>query len=348
MRLSTLAGNSFAILLMAAGAASAALNSAPGPMSGPVSHDNLAVYFVHGPSKAGPVPLTLQEALTHGTVRVSETGNVNTLAIENFGDQAVFVQAGDVVKGGQQDRTLTVSLVLPPKSGRIPIASFCVEHGRWSARGTEDARSFASSPAAVPSREMKLAMQAAMPPSPGHDGSDTGARQQKVWDGVQAAQQRLAAATGADVRSPQSATSLQLALENKKLADAREAYVAALKAAGEADDDIVGYVFAVNGKLNSAEVYESNGLFRKMWPKLLDASAIEAISHRNDAKDNDIKNLAPPIPAVTAFLNAADEAKPSETPLNFGVRRVTRENDKAVLFETALAGGWVHRSYLSK
>jgi len=200
----------------------------------------------------------------------------------------------------------------------------------------------------VPSREMKLAMQAAMPPSPDHDGSDTGARQQKVWDGVQAAQQRLAAATGADVRSPQSATSLQLALENKKLADAREAYVAALKAAGEADDDIVGYVFAVNGKLNSAEVYESNGLFRKMWPKLLDASAIEAISHRNDAKDNDIKNLAPPIPAVTAFLNAADEAKPSETPLNFGVRRVTRENDKAVLFETALAGGWVHRSYLSK
>src|SRR5450755_4384244 len=348
MRLSTLAGNSFAILLMAAGAASAALNSAPGPMSGPVSHDNLAVYFVHGPSKAGPVPLTLQEALTQGAVRVSETGNVNALAIENFGEQTVFVQAGDVVKGGRQDRTLTVSLLLPPKSGRIPIASFCVEHGRWSARGTEDARSFSSSAAAVPSREMKLAMQAAMPPSPGTGGSDTGARQQKVWDSVQHAQQKLTAATGVDVRAPASASSLQLALENEKLADARKAYVAALKAAGEAADDIVGYVFAVNGKLNSAEVYESNGLFRKMWPKLQDAGAIEAISHRNDAKDNDIKNLAPPIPAVTAFLNAADEAKPSETPLNFGVRRVTRENDKAVLFETALAGGWVHRSYLSK
>jgi len=339
MRLSTLVGNSFAILLMAAGAASAALNSAPGPMSGPVSHDNLAVYFVHGPSKAGPVPLTLQEALTQDAVRVSETGNVNALAIENFGEQTVFVQAGDVVKGGRQDRTLTVSLLLPPKSGRIPIASFCVEHGRWSARGTEDARSFSSSAAAVPSREMKLAMQAAMPPSPGTGGSDTGARQQKVWDSVQHAQQKLTAATGVDVRAPASASSLQLALENEKLADARKAYVAAFKAA----DDIVGYVFAVNGKLNSAEVYESNGLFRKMWPKLLDASAIEAISHRNDAKDQ-----APPIPAVTAFLSAVDSAKPSETPLNFGVRRVTRENDKAVPFETALADGWVHRSYLSK
>ena len=167
MRLSALAGNAFAVLLMsvvsAAGIAGATPNSEPVRLTGPLSHDNLAVYFVHGASKAGPVPLTLQDALAQGSVRLSETGNVNTLAIENLGDQAVFAQAGDVVKGGRQDRTLTVSLLLPPKSGRVPIASFCVEHGRWSARGAEDARSFSASAAAVPSREMKLAMQAPMP-----------------------------------------------------------------------------------------------------------------------------------------------------------------------------------------
>ena len=348
MRLSRLAGNSFAILLIAAGAAGGTTNSAPERLSGPVGHDNLAVYFVHAASKAGPVPLTLQEALAQGVVRVSETGEVNTLAIENFGDQSVFVQAGDVVKGGRQDRTLTVSLVLPPKSGRIPIASFCVEHGRWSARNTEDPTKFSASAAAVPSREMKLAMQAAMPSAPGNGGVETGARQQKVWDDVRIAQQRLAAATGADVRSPQSATSLQLALENKKLAEMRAAYIAALKPAGEADDDIVGFVFAVNGKLNSAEVTSSNGLFRKMWPKLLDASATEAISHRNDSKDEGTKDSAPSIAAVAAFLSASNAAQPSDRPLNFGVDRITRESDKTVMFETALAGGWVHRSYLSK
>jgi hypothetical protein len=288
------------------------------------------------------VPLTLQEALAKGAVRVSETGNVNALAIENLGEQAVFVQAGDVVKGGRQDRTLTVSLVLPPKSGRTPIASFCVEHGRWSARGGEDAQSFASSPAAVPSREMKLALQAPMPAAPADGGMAVGLRQQKIWAGVTVAQQRLGAATGADVRAPASATSLQLALE-KKLTYMRAAYVAALKAAGEAGDEIVGYAFAVNGKLNSAEIYESNGLFRKMWPKLLDASATEAISHRNDSKDK-----APPIAAVTAFLGAADGAKANETQLNFGVRRITRESDKELSFETSLAEGWVHRSYLLK
>jgi hypothetical protein len=342
MRLSTLFGNSFAVLLMSAVSAAAATSPAPEQVSGPLSHENLSVYFVHGQSKAGPVPLTLQEALAKGAVRVSETGTVNTLTIENFGDEAVFVQAGDVVKGGRQDRTLTVSLLLPPKSGRIPIASFCVEHGRWSARGAEDARSFASSASAVPSREMKLAMQAPLPAAPAGEG--VGLHQQKVWAGVAAAQERLAAATGADLRAKISESSLQLALENKKLDDMRKAYVAALKAAGEASDDIIGYVFAVNGKINSAEIYESNGLFRKMWPKLLDASATEAIANRADAK------AAPPPEAKTAgaFLNAPAAAPAKETPLKFGVNRIVRDSAEEVMFETSHADGFVHRSYLAK
>lgn len=343
MRLSTLAGNAFAILLMAAGAASAALNSAPGPMSGPVSHDNLAVYFVHGPSKAGPVPLTLQEALTQGAVRVSETGNVNTLAIENFGEQAVFVQAGDVVKGGRQDRTLTISLLLPPKSGRIPIASFCVEHGRWSARAGEDVRTFSTSAVTVSSREMKLAMQAPAPATSGSGARDTGDRQQKVWDGVRREQQKLSAATGANVAAPASTTSLQLALENNKLAEVRNAFVAALKPAGEQGDDIVGYVFAVNGKLNSGDVYSSNALFKKMWPKLLAASAVEAIGHRGEASGE-----LPPVKDVLAFLFSAEGGKASAKPLNFGVNRMTRASAAAYLFETAKPDGWVHRNYLAK
>ncbi len=241
----------FASMLTLAGVAAAAPEPGSIRVSDPVRHDNLAVYFIHGPSKAGPVPLTLEEALASGAAQVRETSDVNSLEIENLGDTPVFVQAGDIVKGGKQDRTLMVSLLLPPKSGRVPIASFCVEHGRWSARGAEDAGKFSASTASVPSREMKLAMQAPMPASPstGPSIAETGLRQQKVWDGVQAMQQRLTASTGTDVRAQASATSLQLALENEKLAAVREAYIAALTAAAQ-DDDIVGYVFAINGKLN--------------------------------------------------------------------------------------------------
>src|ERR1700754_1750656 len=129
-------------------------------VSGPVVHENLAIYLVHGKSAAGPVPLTLEEALAKGAVKVHETGNVNELQIENLGLGEVFVQSGDIVKGGQQDRVLTVSLLLPQKSGRIPIASFCVEQGRWSARGKEDVKTFATASAAIPSREAKIAMKA--------------------------------------------------------------------------------------------------------------------------------------------------------------------------------------------
>ena len=94
----------------------------------------------------------------------------------------------------------------------------------------------------------------------------------------------------------------------------QEAYIKALKPAGENDDDIVGFVFAVNGKLNSADAYPSNGLFRKMWPKLLDASAIEAISHKDDPRVG-----APSMDPVTAFLAAPEAGKSSEKPLNAGV-----------------------------
>ena len=327
-------------------------------VSGPLTHENLTIFFIHGPSAAGKVPLTLDEALAKGRVQVRETGNVNALEIENIGSEDVFIQSGDIVKGGQQDRTLMVSLLLPPKSGPIPIASFCVEQGRWSARGREDVRRFATASAAVPSREMKLAMKAPAPvpnPTQGanrvyNPATETSARQQAVWDGVRKTQEKLSGSLGGRVNSAQSASSLQLALENEKLIDAQRGYVTALKAAGEVDNDIVGYVFAVNGKLNSADVYPSNGLFRKMWAKLLDASAIEAIGQKDEPR-----GAAPSIETVTAFLTDAEAGKASERSLTAGARLETREGAQAYYFETArvapaapTAAAWVHRNYLAK
>jgi hypothetical protein len=334
-------------------------------VSDPIVHENLAIYFIHGKSETGKVPLTLEEAMARGVVRVKETSNVNQLEMENLGTEEVFVQSGDIVKGGKQDRTLMVSLVLPPHSGSIPIASFCVEQGRWSPRGREDAHKFSTASAAVPSREMKLAMKAPLPVAPAGDrvmrggvnafAAETGVRQQQVWDGVQRTQAKLTDRIGESVRSSQSASSLQLALENERLIDVQKGYINALKAAGENGDDIVGFVFAINGQLNSADVYPSNGLFRKMWTKLLTASAIEAIGHKDEP------NVAPPsTDAVTAFIAAAEAGKASEKALNAGVKLETRDSDKAYYFETARASApspgtapspasaWVHRNYLAK
>ena len=323
-------------------------------VTGPVVHDNLAIYLVHGKSAAGPVPLTLDEALAKRSVKVHETGNVNELQIENLGNDEVFVQSGDIVKGGQQDRVLSVSLILPAKSGRINIASFCVEQGRWTARGKEDVKTFATASAVVPSREAKIAMKAPVPAFAGSlpvggvrmslAASETSARQQEVWRKVRSVQDKLSNNLGSAVNAPASESSLQLALENEKLKDAQAAYIKALQRAGETDDDIIGYVFAVNGKFNSAEIYPSNGVFRKMWPKLLQASTTEAIGHKNADKET-----APAAEAALAFLDAAAGGKASERPLPADVRLETRDADKLFFFETRrTSGAWVHRSYLAK
>lgn len=134
-------------------------------ITGPFSYENLAVYFIHGESAKGPVPLTLEEALAKGTARLLETGNVQMLSIENFGEEEVFIQAGDIVKGGQQDRVLSVSLLVPAKSGAVPISAFCVEQSRWARRGQEDPTRFASASTAMPTRKGKLAMRAASAPA---------------------------------------------------------------------------------------------------------------------------------------------------------------------------------------
>jgi hypothetical protein len=349
-----LAGSSLALLALGLTAARADAYR----VSGPIVHENLAIYLVHGKSASGAVPLTLDEALARRAVKVHETGNVNELQIENLGADEVFVQSGDIVKGGQQDRVLTVSLILPPKSGKIPIASFCVEQGRWAARGKEDVKTFATASAVVPSREAKIAMKAPMPAAPAptaglnasaarttaYAPSETGARQQEVWAKVRKMQDGLSSNLGATVNAAASQSSLQLALENEKLKDAQAAYLKALKGAGEKDDDVVGYIFAVNGKLNSAEVYPSNGLFRKMWPKLLQASVTEAIGHKKDTAET-----TPTGEAALAFLDAASKGQASEKPLPANVQLETRNAEKAFYFETRRASGaFVHRSYLAK
>lgn len=331
-----------------AGISAEANDAAAYRLSGPSIHNNLAIYFVHGKSRSGPVPLTLQEALVRKTVEVREIGRVNELEVENTGDEAVFIQSGDIVKGGQQDRVLMVSLVLPPHSGPASIASFCVEQGRWSARGLEDAKRFSTANAALPSREAKIQMKRPAPSQTESPAADTtAARQREIWNSVAKIQGKLSSNLGASVAAPRSQSSLQLALENIRLEREQETYVNALETLGETADDIVGYVFAINGRLNSADIYPSNALFRKMWPKLLRASATEAISETDRAAEP-----PPSIAAVTAFIDDANHAGRTEMVERNGARVEVRQSAKSLYFEArpaaAPASSWVHRNYLAK
>ena len=65
---------------------------------------NLQVYFINGENRGQNAKyLPLAEAMEKGIARVNETGEVSNLSIENLSDdQYVFVNAGDIVKGGKQ------------------------------------------------------------------------------------------------------------------------------------------------------------------------------------------------------------------------------------------------------
>jgi len=304
-------------------------------LEGPFTQGNLTVFLIHGQDKIkGATFITLQEALVQKKVIVRETREVSQLTIENVSGDEVFVQSGDIVKGGQQDRMLVVDLILPPRSGKVPIAAFCVENGRWSRRGSEEVTTFSSSSNTVASREVKLAAK-------------TRGSQGDVWRGVAAAQDKLSANTGTRVNGAASPTSFQLALENKEVQANADSYVTALGNILEGKTDVIGYVFAINGKINSADVYASSALFRKLWPKLLKASAIEAVAELRRGEKFD----APKPAAVQGFLDDSAKGAEKQKDVSSRVQMVTRESDENAFFETrdrAKADVWVHRNYIKK
>jgi hypothetical protein len=332
---------------------STAQNASDLRISGPAVHENLAVYLIHGPSRGGPIPLTLQEALEQKRIEVREIGQVNTLEIENTGDLDVFVQTGDIVKGGQQDRVLTSSLILPPHSGAVAIDSFCVEQGRWSQRGAEDVHRFESAAATLPSRAARLALAAASAPKADPDRHVMSDPQARVWREVAAIQDKLSRSLAAPVAAPDSRTSLQLSLENGKLQQAEEVYLRALTPLGDSETDVVGYAVAINDKVASADIYPSNGLFRKLWPKLLRASVAEAIGERPSATASE----PPRLQAVETFLGDAQRAEGVRKSLPARNSLEIRESDRVIFQEARPAAApavpakpdvWAHRSYLAK
>ena len=304
-------------------------------LTGPYRHKNLTIFLVHGKNLIeGKTPLTLQEALEQKKVIVYETQDVNELSIENVSGEDVYVQSGDIVKGGQQDRMLAVDLIVPPKSGKIPIAAFCVEHGRWSKRGEEQAAVFSSSADGAATKDIKLAAKQA--------GS-----QSEVWKNVAVAQDKLSENLRVTVNSESSPSSLQLAVENRTVQENASGYIEALANIVEGKADVIGYAFAINGKVNSADVYASTGLFLKLWPKLLKANAVEAIAElRKDGKFEPAT-----VEQVKSFMAEAESGKSAEKEVTGRIKLFTREDEKNILFETrdrAKAGGWIHRNYIRK
>jgi len=303
-------------------------------LSGPYTYKNLTVFLVHGKDLTNKTFLTLQEALAQKKVKVYETKDVNQLAIRNLSNQDIYVQSGDIVRGGDQDRMISIDFIVPPRSGRMPIAAFCVESGRWNKRGNEENASFSSSENYAATKELKLAAKREK-------------SQEAVWETVKVAQDKLAVNVVGAAPALKDTSSFELSVENAKVTETTAAYMNAFSRILQNKADVIGYVFAINGKVNSADVYASRALFVKLWPKLLKASAVEAIAELN--KDEG----APPVvaEAVETFLSESEKPAAAGKDVTAHVKLVTKEDDKNIFFETQdrrQKDGWVHRNYIRK
>ncbi len=336
-------------------------------LSGPYTQNNLAIYLIHRENRsAGPVPITLDEAMRQGLVKVVETGSVSRLMVRNLGDREVFIQAGDIVKGGKQDRVLLTSLIVPPNSGYLPIGAFCVEAGRWASRGMERVGEFSTSAYRMPSKAGKIAIMKSMrretAPEAGRIGSleerwpglriRPGARrrpagpylQGEVWRSVAMMQDALGRAVRAQVADRRSRTSLQLSLENKRLASALTGYEKALRGLLEKHPDAVGYVFAVGGRINSGDEFGNAGLFRKLWLRQLKAAATEAIAEKGAPERSQ-----PTLAEVAAFIDSARAAKPASRAMPGGMSLVTRKASGSFYMEVRRGNDrWVHRNFVAQ
>jgi hypothetical protein len=112
------------------------------------------------------------------------------------------------------------------------------------------------------------------------------------------------------------------------------------------DADIVGYALAVNGNVDSVEVFASPKLFGKMKGKLLKASATEAVASKQ-AK----VSPAPNADAVRALITDAEAGAARTEKQNLHTQVTRKETSRNVVFTTddpLVPSKPMHKSYLAK
>lgn len=300
--------------------------------SGPYTHENLSVFLIHGADTIeGDQFLTLEQALADEVLVIEETSSVNELVIENCGDAPVFMQAGEIIRGGKQDRMLRFDILLRGNSGRRPLSVFCVESGRWHARAGEDVAGFASSRNMAPDAMRMAAVR---------DGD-----QSVVWAGVAANQDALIETTGQAVRSTLSPTSMELTLDSDAVRQGLAEYTDVLRSAPEGRDNVVGYAVVVNGRVESVDIYGSSALFRQLWPKLLRNSALMALAESNEQ----VEPVEVAADDVQEFIDIAQQGRQASQDVSDTMRMGTIENDATFSYESSDGQtGIMHRALLRK
>jgi hypothetical protein len=191
---------------------------------------------------------------------------VNTLVIENKGKVPLFVLAGTVVKGGNQDRQIGQDFIVD--AGKtVAVDAFCVEHGRWTGErnGKGTAGKF-EAVAMLATKKVRAAGQHAK-------------NQSEVWS-------KVSDANKAHAKSAASGT-LMATFDDRELAakaDALSKRISEQLAAASPSGQLVGFAYAVDGQIQGARWFAHRRLFAMYEAKLVRSAAIEALTAVAEAR----------------------------------------------------------------
>ncbi len=298
--------------------------------TGPVTHGNMALFLIHGPDMMREQRmLPLHAALAQNLAVVHGGG----IAIDNRAEMPLFIQAGDIIKGGTQDRVIPYDQIIPIGTMRRHLDVFCVEAGRCGPRGQETSTAFETATEQLPGRRLHLAARYRK-------------SQQDVWNGVQELQHSLGRSLGGPVQAPLSPTSLQLTLETGLVQRALQDSLDDFIRLPERGKNAIGVAVVLNGQIQGADVYASSDLFQDLWPKLLRAHAVAALAERQEVRGAPVS-----ADAVRQFLLDAENGAICRRESSSSTLVLRQESAEHVIFDTcdpARGNLVVHRSFLAK
>jgi hypothetical protein len=242
---------------------------AAGQISGPYGHQNLTVFLVHSSRQDGRDFLTLDEGLANGLVKVTEKEQeqVGKLLIDNQSDRPLFLQEGERLQGGKQDRTIIASMVVPPHSGRITLPAFCVEQGRWAPAGNGLAFTRPASLALAP-KGVRAAAKV--------EGS-----QSHVWRAISVQKE----SASARLNALNTNSSVNETFDSPGVQKVSDDCARALGSVPDRHPDSVGVVLVVNGRFEEANVYPNHALLKKLFPRLVQAYAVQAALLKDEPRE---------------------------------------------------------------
>jgi hypothetical protein len=208
--------------------------------------------------------LTLDEALKKDKARVTEVsdaGMVSKLLFKNSGESKVLLVDGDELIGAKQNRIINLTILVPANTElEIPVS--CVEAGRWSRRSGE----FYSKKRAMYSRARAAKMEqvSASLKRSGDRYSD----QSEVWKEISAHKDSLS------VDSPTEAMS--------DIYEDFEPDLNRYKKAFKGQQNQVGVVFAVSGKVQGLELFDNSQTFNHYLERLVSSYALSSFADRDN------------------------------------------------------------------